>query len=120
MMWGGKMSEIVKCNFCGKASDDVEYVILGYDACICDECVKTCYDLLLEQEISLKQDEARQQVIKHLKIGIMRLIKDAINQGRFYVILFNVSNLHEIEPWLENLGYKVEYDSNFNSITIKW
>lgn len=39
------------CSFCNKSDDDVDRMISGIGACICDECIKLCYDIL--------DDEAR-------------------------------------------------------------
>ena len=36
----------VRCSFCGKAQDEVERIIAGRNAFICDECVKLCVDII--------------------------------------------------------------------------
>ncbi len=34
------------CSFCNKSDSDVERMITGLGACICDECIRLCYDIL--------------------------------------------------------------------------
>lgn len=34
------------CNFCGRRQDEVERLFVGQGACICNECVEICFDLL--------------------------------------------------------------------------
>ncbi len=47
------MSENKKCcSFCGKERKDVQSLIAGMDAFICDECVHICFDMLKETETS--------------------------------------------------------------------
>ena len=47
------MSENKKCcSFCGKERKDVQSLIAGTDAFICDECVHICFDMLKETETS--------------------------------------------------------------------
>ena len=36
----------VRCSFCGKAQDEVERIIAGRNAFICDECIKLCVDII--------------------------------------------------------------------------
>lgn len=42
--------EPLYCNFCGKDIDDVEHLILGIKAAICNECVELCSTILEEKE----------------------------------------------------------------------
>ncbi len=39
----------VRCSFCGKTQDEVERIIAGRNAFICDECVKLCADIIGEE-----------------------------------------------------------------------
>lgn len=39
----------LRCSFCGKTSDDARRIIVGPDVCICDDCIRTCYELLAEE-----------------------------------------------------------------------
>lgn len=44
------MSEQTQCSFCGKSKDDVERLIAGADASICNECIAMASDLLIGDE----------------------------------------------------------------------
>lgn len=44
-------SQVAKCSFCGKTENMVYQIIEGPDAFICDECVKLCHDLIIENPI---------------------------------------------------------------------
>ena len=47
-------SNIYKCSFCGKSNRQVNRLIAGQDAAICDACVKICTEML---ETEIKDDE---------------------------------------------------------------
>lgn len=47
----------LKCSFCNKAQEDVEKLIAGPSAYICNECVVLCTDLLFEEGISYERDD---------------------------------------------------------------
>ena len=50
---------LVRCNFCGKTEDQVERIIAGRDAYICNECVKLCSNIIGDDgytEPSLEED----------------------------------------------------------------
>ena len=42
------------CSFCGKTERDVDRLVQGFDAHICNECVESCYDVL--QHTYTKED----------------------------------------------------------------
>ena len=42
------MSDQKKCDFCGKLESDVEMLIEGKKACICDQCINECNALFDE------------------------------------------------------------------------
>ena len=47
------MKEKRFCSFCGKSEDKVHRLISGQDgACICDECVTICGDMVKELEVT--------------------------------------------------------------------
>jgi ATP-dependent Clp protease ATP-binding subunit ClpX len=50
--------ESLHCSFCGKSGDEVERFIAGRDSvAICDDCVRLCNDIMLEQSIAeVKED----------------------------------------------------------------
>lgn len=39
-----------KCSFCGATSEDVEKLIAGPEAMICDECIMSCLEILVYGE----------------------------------------------------------------------
>lgn len=43
-----------RCSFCGKSKDQVQKLIQGPDAYICDECIHLCEDIL-RQEMAPKE-----------------------------------------------------------------
>lgn len=42
--------ENIRCSFCGRTQDEVERIIAGPGAYICNECIETCRGLLHEEE----------------------------------------------------------------------
>lgn len=47
-----KDNENHSCSFCGKSKQDVEKLIVGGDAAICNECVDLCDNILSEEKVS--------------------------------------------------------------------
>lgn len=47
-----KNNEDHSCSFCGKNKQDVEKLIVGGDAAICNECVDLCDNILSEEKVS--------------------------------------------------------------------
>lgn len=39
----------LRCSFCGKTKDEVQYIIEGPTVYICNECVYMCLDILIEK-----------------------------------------------------------------------
>ena len=50
------MDENLSCSFCGKGRNDVEKLIAGPEVYICNECVRLCSNIILEEESSLSKD----------------------------------------------------------------
>lgn len=47
------------CNFCGKTKEDVEKLIVGDHAAICNDCVDLCVDILQDEKVkTFPQDSA--------------------------------------------------------------
>ena len=53
-----KKERNLRCNFCGKRSDQVEKLIAGPKVYICDECVAMCTEILAGGGAPLDGDEA--------------------------------------------------------------
>lgn len=43
------MTDKKYCSFCGRTQDEVNFIINGIDACICDDCVRYCGDIIKEE-----------------------------------------------------------------------
>lgn len=48
----------VRCSFCGKTSDQVERIIAGSNAYICNECIDLCSEILDQERIDEKEEFA--------------------------------------------------------------
>ena len=40
---------ILRCSFCNKTQDEVRKLIKAPAACICDECIELCNDILIDE-----------------------------------------------------------------------
>lgn len=49
-----------KCSFCGKSEFDVERLLYGSGAFICDECVTLCYQMLNDEDIAVPKTKKKQ------------------------------------------------------------
>lgn len=50
-----------KCDFCGKSKEEVEKLIVGEAAAICNDCVDLCNDILVDDKVKkFPYDETRQ------------------------------------------------------------
>lgn len=50
-----------KCDFCGKSKEEVEKLIVGESAAICNDCVDLCNDILVDDKVKkFPYDETRQ------------------------------------------------------------
>lgn len=45
------MGENTHCSFCKKSKDEVKALIVGENACICDECSETCFEVLIQNRV---------------------------------------------------------------------
>ena len=49
----------VRCSFCGKGEHEVKQLIVEDGACICDQCVASCSELIAQQTLDTARDEAK-------------------------------------------------------------
>ena len=49
----------LNCSFCGKSQKEVKKLIAGPSVYICDECIESCNEIILEE--NQKEDRFRQQ-----------------------------------------------------------
>jgi ATP-dependent Clp protease ATP-binding subunit ClpX len=60
--------EVLQCSFCGKAPEEVQRLIAGPTAYICDECIDLCNEILLEEGVAApRQVRTRLWTPKELK-----------------------------------------------------
>jgi DNA-directed RNA polymerase subunit RPC12/RpoP len=45
-----------KCSFCGKSQDQVQRLIAGPGAYICDECIALCQEIIEEEQVIIKEE----------------------------------------------------------------
>lgn len=48
----------IHCSFCGKSQSEVERIIAGQRACICNECVEVCNEVLADTD---KEDKNKEE-----------------------------------------------------------
>lgn len=56
------------CSFCGKSKQDVEKLIVGGDAAICNECVELCDNILSDEKVKEFPDADNKQKFNPTKI----------------------------------------------------
>lgn len=44
------MSAVINCSFCGKNSDEVDYIVAAPPTHICDQCVQKCVETIAQQQ----------------------------------------------------------------------
>ena len=62
-----KNKNTLYCSFCGKSQKDVEKLISGNEAYICNECVDLCNDII-EEEIKSEEDVSLDELPSPLEI----------------------------------------------------
>ena len=76
----------LRCSFCGKSQSQVQRLIAGNDAYICDECVRLCLSILGEEleedypDFTLDEQPGRAQIIDPKDIPVPRQIKKALDE----------------------------------------
>lgn len=63
-----KINKTVRCSFCGKTQESVGRIITGPTACICDECISRCNEILSEGFEDIVLEEASIPVLPPAKI----------------------------------------------------
>ncbi len=79
--------KILRCSFCGKAQSQVQRLIAGNDAYICDECVRLCLSILGDEFDEEYPDFTREEdgavILDPKDVPVPREIKKALDD---YVI----------------------------------
>ena len=76
----------LRCSFCGKTQSQVQRLIAGNDAYICDECVRLCLSILgdeLEEDypdFTLDEPSGHPQIIDPKDVPAPRQIKKALDE----------------------------------------
>ncbi len=45
------MADNIKCNFCSKRGSQVKVLICSHSLYICNECIATCVDILIDRSL---------------------------------------------------------------------
>ena len=70
----------IRCSFCGKSQDEVDRLIAGHNAFICDECVRLCMNVL---DGVPEQEHAAESSLRGIRVPKPAEIKAALDD---YVI----------------------------------
>jgi len=54
-----KSEKTHSCDFCGKSKEDVEKLIVGDMAAICNDCVDLCVDILVDEKVKVPTDTSK-------------------------------------------------------------
>ena len=54
-----KSEKTHSCDFCGKSKEDVEKLIVGDMAAICNDCVNLCVDILVDEKVKVPADTSK-------------------------------------------------------------
>ncbi len=64
----GKDNTIMSCSFCGKTQEEVKKLVAGPDVFICDECIDTCNDIIMENQENNQDNFILDKLIKPKEI----------------------------------------------------
>ena len=54
-----KLKDHHSCDFCGKSKEDVEKLIVGEHAAICNDCINLCNDILVDEKIKVTLENSK-------------------------------------------------------------
>jgi len=54
-----KIHDHHSCDFCGKSKEDVEKLIVGEHAAICNDCIELCNDILVDEKVKISTSESK-------------------------------------------------------------
>jgi ATP-dependent Clp protease ATP-binding subunit ClpX len=54
-----KLDDTHVCDFCGKSKEDVEKLIVGENAAVCNDCIDLCVDILKDEKVKNFPKEAK-------------------------------------------------------------
>ena len=62
--------KITRCSFCGKEVEEVDQIVSGINANICNECIEICHSMIEYQERTKKKERAKMEaeLIEQIKL----------------------------------------------------
>ena len=55
--------EPLRCSFCGRSELEVNNLIVQDNACICDNCVRACGDIIARDKVQQQVEEADERLL---------------------------------------------------------
>ena len=108
-----KATKTVRCSFCGKTQESVGRIITGPTACICDECISRCNEILSEgfEDIILAEETATvlppmkiKEILDDYVIGQDDAKKAlAVAVYNHYKRINNIENVDDVEIQKSNI-----------------
>ena len=60
--------EPLRCSFCGRSELEVNNLIVQDNACICDNCVRACGDIIARDKVQQQVEEADERLLSPQEI----------------------------------------------------
>ncbi len=83
------------CDFCNKSKDEVEKLIVGDNAAICNDCVDLCIDILKDEKVKTVNTGEQFDIVVPLNIYFKMNALDTNQSGLNYQYI-NL-NLYELQ-----------------------
>lgn len=109
-----KVTKTVRCSFCGKTQESVGRIITGPTACICDECINRCNEILSEgfEDIVFSEEEVNtslppakiKEILDEYVVG-QDDAKKALSVAVYnhYKRINNIENMDDVEIQKSNI-----------------
>ena len=104
--------EPLRCSFCGRSELEVNNLIVQDNACICDNCVRACGDIIARDKVQQQVEEADERLLSPQEIKA-RLDEYVIGQDEAKKILsVAVHNHYKRVFFADALGDDVELEKS--------
>ena len=104
--------EPLRCSFCGRSELEVNNLIVQDNACICDNCVRACGDIIARDKVQQQVEEADERLLSPQEIKA-RLDEYVIGQTEAKKILsVAVHNHYKRVFFADALGDDVELEKS--------